>query len=234
MDDMVLPSELDDDERDAREGFEQEVAERETFLGRVREMAWQETKRRLGLRPDQHPHSPHALNPASPAAKELHLTHLEVVSDVLGAMHPLADDIAARAGRAGAGYPELGEAAGGISRQAARKRWPGAAGTQWSLYLLTGSKPPRGMAVRMFRSHDKATEAGRTAVGDDPFSDDGVIAAVVVNCAREAVWACYLDGGTCSPEEITLPEDLHTVPATGDAGHADWVHRWEQHIARQP
>ncbi|MFC8878562.1 hypothetical protein [Streptomyces ardesiacus] len=51
----------------------------------------------LGLRPDQHPHSPHTLNPASPA-KELHLTHLEVVSDFLGTMHPLADEIAARAG----------------------------------------------------------------------------------------------------------------------------------------
>ncbi|WP_333744987.1 hypothetical protein [Streptomyces ardesiacus] len=187
----------------------------------------------LGLRPDQHPHSPHTLNPASPA-KELHLTHLEVVSDVLGAMHPLADEIAAHAGRAGAGYPELGKAAGGISRQAARKRWPGAAGTQWSLYLLTGNKPPRGMAVRMFRSHDKATEAGRTAVGGNPFSDDGTIASAVINSAREAVWACYLDSGTYSPEELTLPEDLQAVPATGNAGHADWVHRWEQHIARQP
>ncbi|WP_263436453.1 MULTISPECIES: hypothetical protein [Streptomyces] len=39
---------------------------------------------------------------------------------------------------------------------------------------------------------------------------------------------CYLDSGTCSPE------DLQTVPATGNAGHAGWVHRWEQHIARHP
>ncbi|MGW3192492.1 hypothetical protein ACWDBT_32180 [Streptomyces ardesiacus] len=187
----------------------------------------------LGLRPDQHPHSPHTLNPASPAAKELHLTHLEVVSDVLGTMHPLADEIAARAGRAEAGYPELGKAAGGISRQAARKRWP-AAGTQWSLYLLTGNKPPRGMAVRMFRSHDKATEAGRTAVGGNPFRTMAPSPPPSSTPPAKPHGPATSTAAPTSPDELTLPEDLQAVPATGNAGHADWVHRWEQHIARQP
>ncbi|MFE1908466.1 hypothetical protein ACFW96_33130 [Streptomyces gardneri] len=83
-----------------------------------------------------------------------------------------------RAGRAGASYAELGEAAGGLSRQAARKRWPEAIGTDWTLYQ------PRGRATTLCRSEEKAFERGRTAV------DDGAIAAATVNSAREVVWAC--------------------------------------------
>ncbi|WP_351236375.1 hypothetical protein [Streptomyces sp. NPDC002133] len=50
--------------------------------------------------------------------------------------------------------------------------------------------------------------------------------------AREAVWACSFDDGTRGPEEITLPEALQTVPATGQARRAGWLHQWEQHVTR--
>lgn len=68
---------------------ERATLEREAFLQHVRELVRQETKRRLEIAPEQHPHSPHALNPVSPAAKWLHLTHLKVASEVAGTMHPL-------------------------------------------------------------------------------------------------------------------------------------------------
>ncbi|MER7833861.1 MULTISPECIES: hypothetical protein [unclassified Streptomyces] len=61
-------------------------------------------------------------------------------------------------------------------------------------------------------------------------AEDGAVAALVINAAREAVWACYFNHGTYAPREITLPEDLQNVPAPGEDGHSDWQHRWEQHI----
>ncbi|MEV6131916.1 hypothetical protein AB0M05_34885 [Streptomyces violaceusniger] len=33
-----------------------------------------------------------------------------------------------------------------------------------------------------------------------------------------------------SSEETALPEVVPTVPRTGEDGHSDWLHRWEQHI----
>ncbi|MFE1989170.1 hypothetical protein [Streptomyces mirabilis] len=50
---------------------------------------------------------------------------------------------------------------------------------------------------------------------------------------RQAVWACSFNDGTWTPEEITLPEDLLTVPAPGEAGHGDLLHRWEQLISKR-
>ncbi|MFE7713151.1 hypothetical protein ACFU6I_47245 [Streptomyces sp. NPDC057486] len=86
------------------------------------------------------------------------------------------------------------------------------------------------MSVRVFRSSGKAIEGGRTAVDDGALTEDGAIAAVVIDSSRQAMWACSFNDGTWAPEEITLPEDLLTVPATGEAGHGDWLHRWQQHI----
>ena len=54
--------------------------------------------------------------------------------------------------------------------------------------------------------------------------------AVVIDSARQVLWACFFHDGVWAPEEITLPEDLHTVPATSDAEHGHRLHRWEQHI----
>ncbi|MFF2520317.1 hypothetical protein [Streptomyces sp. NPDC058086] len=74
------------------------------------------------------------------------------------------------------------------------------------------------MAIKVFRSSGKAIDAGRTAVDDGALADDGAIAAVVIGSDHQAVWACSFNDGTWAPEEITLPEDLLTVPATGEAG----------------
>jgi len=65
-------------------------------------------------------------------------------------------------------------------------------------------------------------------------TEDGAIAAMVVDSSRQAVWACSSNDSTRAPEEITLPEDLRTVPSAGEDGHSDWLHRWEQHILSTP
>jgi hypothetical protein len=183
----------------------------------------------LGFGEHEGPATPNALAPTSAAAKAVHLMYLEVATEVGNAARELATDAAIRAGRAGATYADLGEAAG-ITRQAARKRWPEAVGTHWALYLLTGKSRPHGMAVQVFRSSGKAIEDGRTAVDEGALANDGAVGAVVINAAREAVWACYFNDGTWAPEEICLPEDLQTVPDPGGPEHGDWLHTWEQFI----
>ncbi|MGW0694877.1 MULTISPECIES: hypothetical protein [unclassified Streptomyces] len=208
------------------------IEERVAFAAEVRNLIWSETRKRMGLNGQQGPATPNAIAPTSAAAKQLHLVYLQVATEVGDIAQRLASEAAARAGRAGANYAELGEYAGGISRQAARKRWPDAVGTQWTLYLLTGKSHPHGMSVSVFRSSGKAIDAGRTAVDDGALTDDGAIAATVVDSSRHAMWACSFNDGTWGPEEITLPEELQTVPPTGQAGHTDWLHQWEQHITR--
>lgn len=125
----------------------------------------------------------------------------------------------------------MGEAAG-ITCQAARKRWPEAVGTHWALCLLTGKNRPHGMTTQVFHSSGEAIGIGRAAVDEGALTDDGAVSAVVVNAAREAVRACYFNDGTWAPQEITLPEDLQTVPASGSAEHGDWLHKWDRFITR--
>lgn len=165
----------------------------------------------------------------SAAAMHLHLMYLQVATQTGETAQRLATAAAERAGRAGATYADLGLSAG-ITRQAVRKRWPGTVGTQWMLYLLTGKSRPHGMITRVFRNGEKAIETGRTAVDEGALAEDGAVGAVVIDSSRQAVWACYFHDGTCAPEEIALPEVLRTVPRTGEDGHSDWLHRWEQHI----
>ncbi|MFB6961723.1 hypothetical protein ACFCYB_33235 [Streptomyces sp. NPDC056309] len=205
------------------------IEERVTFQAQVRDLVWRETKKRLGFGEYEGPGTPNSLAPTSARAKQLHLMYLKVATEAGEAGQRLAAAGAKRAGRAGATYADLGQAAG-ITRQAARKRWPDTVGTQWVLYLLTGKSHPRGMAVRLFRSSEKAIENGRTSVDEGALTDDGAVAAVVIDSTHQVVWACHFNNGTWAPEEITLPDALQAVPRTGEDGHADWVHQWEQHI----
>ncbi|MFG2569226.1 hypothetical protein ACGFR6_27835 [Streptomyces sp. NPDC048567] len=209
------------------------IEKRVAFRTQVRDLVWRETKKRmssLGFSEQEGPATPNALTPTSAAAKAVHLAYLEVATEVGEAARDLAIDAAARAGRAGASYSDLG-AASGITRQAARKRWPAAVGTHWALYLLTGKSSPRGMTVRVLRSEDKAIETGRTAVDEGALAEDGAVGAVVINAAREAVWACYFDGGAFAPQEVALPEELLAVPAPDSPEHGNWLHKFDQFIA---
>ncbi|MFF7859359.1 hypothetical protein [Streptomyces sp. NPDC007904] len=81
------------------------------------------------------------------------------------------------------------------------------------------------MAIKVLRS-SKAIETGRTAVDEGALTEDGAVAAVVINAARETIWACYFVDGTCAPEEITLPEGLQNVPVPGEDGYSEWLYRW--------
>ncbi len=58
---------------------------------------------------------------------DLQLSRLRVLREISTAVDELANRAACHAGAVGATYPQLGEA-WGISRQAARKRWPGVVG----------------------------------------------------------------------------------------------------------
>lgn len=144
------------------------LEERVAFAAEVRNLIWSETRKRMGLNGQQGPATPNAISPTSAAAKQLHLVYLEVATEVGDIAQRLASEAAARAGRAGANYAELGEYAGGISRQAARKRWPDAVGTYWTLYLLTGKSHPHGMSVSVFRSSGKAIDAAELPWTTEP------------------------------------------------------------------
>ncbi|WP_438302788.1 hypothetical protein ACSHXN_06470 [Streptomyces sp. HUAS TT11] len=52
------------------------------------------------------------------------LVRLRVLADVKQAVRHLEDEAAHTAAASGAGYPEIGQAVG-MSRQGARRRWPG-------------------------------------------------------------------------------------------------------------
>ncbi|MFI9332927.1 hypothetical protein ACIGZJ_36005 [Kitasatospora sp. NPDC052868] len=58
---------------------------------------------------------------------DLQLSRLRVLREIGPAVEELANRAACHAGAVGATYPQLGDA-WGISRQAARKRWPGVVG----------------------------------------------------------------------------------------------------------
>jgi hypothetical protein len=70
---------------------------------------------------------PASVDPAAePARAAAQLARLAALEEIRACLTDLADRAADDAARYGAGYPELGEAVG-ISRQAARKRWPSVA-----------------------------------------------------------------------------------------------------------
>ncbi|WP_327411391.1 hypothetical protein OG458_42635 (plasmid) [Streptomyces sp. NBC_01281] len=207
------------------------IEERVALQAQVRDLVWRETKRRLGFGEHEGPTTPNALAPTSAAALHLHLMYLKVATEAGEAGQNLAADAAVRAGRAGATYADLGQATN-MSRQGARKRWPGTVGTQWVLQLLTGKGQPHGMATQVFRNSEKAIQAGRTAVDQGALSDDGAVAAVVIDSARQVMWACHANRDTWALEETALPEKLQTVPQAGEPGHGDWAHQWDQYISR--
>ena len=63
---------------------------------------------------------------AEPVRAAAQLARLAAMEEIRACLDDLAARAAEDAARYGAGYPELGEAVG-VSRQAARKRWPSAA-----------------------------------------------------------------------------------------------------------
>ncbi|WP_409467269.1 hypothetical protein [Streptomyces sp. HC307] len=59
----------------------------------------------------------------------------------------------------------------------------------------------------------KAIEAGRTAVDAAALTDDGNMAAVVINSGRQAVWAaCAFHDGTGLPEKMPCPRTRRPYP----------------------
>ncbi|MEU5415760.1 hypothetical protein [Streptomyces clavifer] len=195
-----------------------------SFSTALQNLLWAEAKRREGLAPHDHPHGLNALQPDSPAARRLHLRHLEVAAECDLVAEQVMADVAGRAGRAGASYPEMGSAAR-ITRQAARNRWPMAVGTRWYLHTLTGRKDPHGVGVALLRSRDKAVSTGWEAVRKGDAASGGVVAAVVCNSERRVVWGCLFDFVQYDAVTTDLPADLVEVPDAGEA-HTKWVSQW--------
>jgi hypothetical protein len=212
---------------DMRQGDETE--QRVTHAAQVREFIWREAKRREGLDERQHPHSPNALRPDSPATKRLHLRHLEVAAEHARLAQELMEEIAVRAGRSGASYPEMGVAAG-VTRQAARNRWPQAVGRRWHLYTMTGREHPHGAGTAFFRGRDKAVQTGWDAVRKGESASGGEVAATVTDSERRVVWSCVFDPVAYDAVPIELPENLTTVPTGGGQDYQMWFHRWTQFV----
>ncbi|MET7714841.1 hypothetical protein [Streptomyces sp. NPDC005407] len=195
----------------------------------IRDLLWREAKMRGGIGELEHPHSPNALRPDSPAAKRLHLRHLEVAAECGRVAQQLMDEIAARAGRAGASYPEMG-AATGLTRQAARQRWPQAVGTRWHLHTMTGRQHPHGAGTMLLRSRDKAVSTGWDAVRKGEAASGGAIAAVVSDSERQVVWSCVFDPVDYDAVSIDVPKELGTVPAGGGEDYQMWFYHWTQFV----
>ncbi|GGN64198.1 hypothetical protein GCM10012285_66040 [Streptomyces kronopolitis] len=208
--------------------------ERVAFQARLRDLVLNETNRRRQRARLAPVASPNTLNPTSPAAKELHLQHLAVAIEAAAELGPilteLVDGIAERAGRAGAGYPELAQAASLNTRQAARQRWPKAVGTGWRLYTLRHGLD--GAEVARFRSREKAINRGRYALLQGQMNASGDYAAVVVDNFDDVIWACHFDPATYDLAETALPDDLITAPAQDSDQHAPWVNAWTTHVHR--
>ncbi|WP_445277478.1 hypothetical protein [Streptomyces sp. DSM 41033] len=199
------------------------------FAAALQQLLWAEAKRREGIPADEHPHSVNALRPDSPAARRLHLRHLEVAAQCGKVAEQVMEDAAARAGRAAASYPEMGAAAG-ITRQAARNRWPQAVGTRWTLHTLTGRDHPHGTGTATTRSRAKAVTAGWDAVRKGDAATGGAVAAVVCDSERRVVWACLFDPAEYDAVTVEVPEDLVLVPAGSDEDHRVWTGRWAQFV----
>ncbi|MFD6278795.1 hypothetical protein ACFWFI_25005 [Streptomyces sp. NPDC060209] len=206
-----------------------EEEEQVGFATALQNLLWAEAKRRGGIPADEHPHSVNALRPDSPAARRLHLRHLEVAAECGKVAEQVMEDAAARAGRAGASYPEMGAAAG-ITRQAARNRWPQAVGTRWYLHTLTGRQHPHGAGTATTRSRDKAVATGWDAVRKGDAATGGAVAAVVCDSERRVVWACFFDPAEYDAVTIKVPDDLIDVPADGDEDHQAWTDQWAQFV----
>lgn len=90
----------------------------------------EEIVRRLAPDTVQHP-----ADPSDPVGEDRRraLLRLRVLADVKQAVRHLEDEAAHAAAESGAGYPEIGQALN-MSRQGARRRWPG---------LVTNTPSPR-------------------------------------------------------------------------------------------
>ncbi|MET8481822.1 hypothetical protein ABZV68_32300 [Streptomyces clavifer] len=198
--------------------------QRTGFAAVLQELLWAEVKRREGIAEGEPPHGVDGLGPGSPAARRLHLRHLEVAAECGEVAQRVMGEAAVRAGRAGASFPEMGEAAC-ITRQSARQRWPQAVGTRWYLHTLTGRRHPHGVEQSMLRSRDKAVSTGWAAVRKGEAGTGGTVAAVVCDSERRVVWSCLFDPVQYDAVATELPGDLASVPEGGD-DHARWVSRW--------
>ncbi|MFB8027256.1 MULTISPECIES: hypothetical protein [unclassified Streptomyces] len=199
------------------------------FVTALQDLLWAEAKRREGIPADGHPHSVNALRPDSPAARRLHLRHLEVAAECGEIAERVMKEAAARSGRAGASYPEMGAAAR-VTRQAARKRWPQAVGTRWTLHTLTGRQPSHGTDTVMTRSREKAVITGWDAVRKGDAATGGVLAALVSDSEHRVVWASLFDPAEYDAVVVEVPDDLVDIPAGDSEAHQAWTGRWAQFV----
>ncbi|MFF0486738.1 hypothetical protein [Streptomyces sp. NPDC004435] len=213
-------------------GIDGNVVRAEQFAAEFRavltDLVWRETKRRMLLAEGGHPHSPNAIAPGEDA-KNVHLEYVQVACEAGDLMRRLAAEGAARAGRSGASYAELGSYALGITRQAARKRWPGVVGKRWTLYTITGSTSPHGRATQIFTSFGKAIDHIQGVMGSVP-NEETPVAAVLFDSSRQVAWCGVHNDATWGVDEVELPWDLWTVPSPDSPAHAEWHDQWERHV----
>ena len=218
---------------DLRLGTDGEAEGSARMAAAIRGAIWEDTRRLAGIPDGAAPHSVNALSPASPAARRLHLLHLRVATAYAEAGQRIAAEAAERAGRAGAGFPELGEAAG-ITRQAARKRWPTAAGTIWRVHHLRGPVGAREVVTASVRSREQATGRALYAVQQGLSHADGDVAAVVTDSTGTVVTAYVADHELYDAAEITLPGLLTVMPKEqSSAERQRWADGWRALVDKE-
>ncbi|MEW2259631.1 hypothetical protein [Streptomyces sp. NPDC047869] len=120
--------------------------------------------------------------------------------------------------------------AAGISRQAARKRWRDAAGTQWNLYTLTGPERTRmERGISLYRSREKAVSRGLYAVRQGQATTGGTFAAAVSDSTRTVVWACHFAPSPTTPSKCRCPEPADRS-RRGSQKYTSWLHSWALHV----
>lgn len=98
-------------------------AQRAALTTAVEQLAWTAVREVLELRPEAGPHS----EPPEPDQRQMWLTALTSLLAIRDSAEQLAGSAALSAAQHGADYPSIGDAAG-MTRQGARRKWPGLAG----------------------------------------------------------------------------------------------------------
>ncbi|MFF4344309.1 hypothetical protein ACFY00_30830 [Kitasatospora sp. NPDC001540] len=210
-----------------------EVEKGAQLAAQIRDEIWRHTRHLAGLLGETPPSTPNAMRPTSPAARRIHLLHLQVATAYAEAGQRIAQEAAERAGRAGAGFPELGEAAG-ISRQAARKRWPTAAGTIWRTHFLGGRPGARKVSTASARSREQAVSRAQYAVQRSLSHTDGDVAAVVTDSTGAVVLAYVADHELYDAAEVVLPEHLAAMPKDADSPERNtWMDNWQAFVDKE-
>jgi hypothetical protein len=114
-------------------------AQQSDLASAVEQLAWKVVREKLGIEPDEGRHS----DLPDPDLRQMWLTAITSLLAIRDCAEQLAASAALSAAQRGADYPAIGAAAG-MTRQGARRKWPGLAGLSDERQRKTGWWNSRG------------------------------------------------------------------------------------------